>query len=164
MTSFKYTWIYLAYFVIMVIGPGVCSDGSNKKRSRFLRFPRIDLRIARRRWSFCFLGFPVFPHSAFAMATMIQFFMFSLYGMGWNTIGGYGGQVDLGKAQYVGIGAYTTTVVLLRWDIPFWFSMPIGTGLSVGWSFIIGYPALQAQRPLLRHRHHRHVPGAQGYL
>ena len=44
------------------------------------------------------------------MATMIQFFMFSLYGMGWNTIGGYGGQVDLGKAQYVGIGAYTTVV------------------------------------------------------
>jgi len=51
------------------------------------------------------------------MATMIQFLMFSIYGMGWNTIGGYGGQVDLGKAQYV-----------------------IGVCLSVGWSFIIGYP------------------------
>ena len=71
---------------------------------------------------------------------MIQFFIFSLYGMGWNTIGGYGGQVDLGKAQYVGIGAYTTAVLLIRWDIPFWFSMPIGVVLSVGWSFIIGYP------------------------
>ena len=76
-----------------------------------------------------FLIFPLFPHSAFAMATMIQFFIFSLYGMGWNTIGGYGGQVDLGKAQYVGIGAYTTAVLLIRWDIPFWFSMPIGVAL-----------------------------------
>ncbi len=46
------------------------------------------------------LVFPVLPHSSFAMATMIQFLMFSVYGMGWNTIGGYGGQVDLGKAQY----------------------------------------------------------------
>jgi branched-chain amino acid transport system permease protein len=71
---------------------------------------------------------------------MIQFLMFSIYGMGWNTIGGYGGQVDLGKAQYVGIGAYTTAVMLIRWDIPFWVSMPIGMALSVGWSFIIGYP------------------------
>ena len=82
----------------------------------------------------------LFPHSAFAMATMIQFLMFSVYGMGWNTIGGYGGQVDLGKAQYVGIGAYTTAVMLIRWDVPFWVSMPIGMCFAVIWSFIIGYP------------------------
>ena len=102
-------------------------------------FPRIDLIVAGSVAVFLLI-FPLFPHSAFAMATMIQFFMFSLYGMGWNTIGGYGGQVDLGKAQYVGIGAYTTSVMLIRWDIPFWVSMPIGVCLAVSWSFIIGYP------------------------
>ena len=105
----------------------------------FSDFPRIDLIVAGIVALFLLL-FPLFPHSAFAMATMIQFFMFSLYGMGWNTIGGYGGQVDLGKAQYVGIGAYTTALLLIRWDIPFWFSMPIGVCLAVAWSFIIGYP------------------------
>jgi len=105
----------------------------------FSDLPRIDLVIAGA-LGLSFLIFPVFPHSSFTMATMIQFFMFSIYGMGWNTIGGYGGQVDLGKAQYVGIGAYTTAVMLIRWDIPFWFSMPVGMGLAVLWSFIIGYP------------------------
>jgi branched-chain amino acid transport system permease protein len=105
----------------------------------FSDFPRIDLMIAAA-VLILLLTFPLTPHSSFAMATMIQFLMFSLYGMGWNTIGGYGGQVDLGKAQYVGIGAYTTAVLLIRWDIPFWISMPIGVCLSVGWSFIIGYP------------------------
>lgn len=105
----------------------------------FSDFPRIDLIIASVIVLLLAL-FPVFPHSNFALATMIQFFIFSLYGMGWNTIGGYGGQVDLGKAQYVGIGAYTTAVMLIRWDIPFWVSMPIGVCLAVGWSFIIGYP------------------------
>ncbi len=101
--------------------------------------PRLDLAIAAAVALFLLI-FPLLPLSAFALATMIQFFIFSLYGMGWNTIGGYGGQVDLGKAQYVGIGAYTTAILLIRWDIPFWFSMPIGVALSVGWSFIIGYP------------------------
>ena len=105
----------------------------------FSDFPRLDLGIAGAVALF-FVIFPLFPHSSFTMATMIQFFMFSIYGMGWNTIGGYGGQVDLGKAQYVGIGAYTTAVMLIRWDIPFWFSMPVGMGLAVLWSFIIGYP------------------------
>jgi len=105
----------------------------------FSDFPRLDITVAGAVSVFLLL-FPVFPHSAFAMATMIQFLMFSLYGMGWNTIGGYGGQVDLGKAQYVGIGAFTTTVMLIRWDIPFWFSMPIGVCFSVMWSFMLGYP------------------------
>ena len=105
----------------------------------FSDFPRIDLTIAAVVALFL-LTFPAFPHSSFAMSTMIQFLMFSLYGMGWNTIGGYGGQVDLGKAQYVGIGAYTTAVMLIRWDIPFWVSMPIGMCFAVIWSFIIGYP------------------------
>jgi branched-chain amino acid transport system permease protein len=110
-----------------------------KNAVNFSDFPRIDRLVAGA--VFCFLAaYPIFPHSAFAMATMIQFFIFSLYGMGWNTIGGYGGQVDLGEAQYVGIGAYTTMVCLLRWDIPFWVSMPIGAVLSIAWSFIIGYP------------------------
>lgn len=105
----------------------------------FSDFPRLDMTIAGLVAVFL-LTFPLFPHSAFAMVTMIQFLMFSIYGMGWNTIGGYGGQVDLGKAQYVGIGAFTTAVMLVRWNVPFWVSMPIGVCFAVGWSFIIGYP------------------------
>jgi branched-chain amino acid transport system permease protein len=105
----------------------------------FSDFPRIDMTIVGIAAVF-FLVFPLFPHSSFAMATMIQFFMFSVYGMGWNTIGGYGGQVDLGKAQYVGIGAFTTSVMLIRWDIPFWFSMPVGVFFAVAWSFMLGFP------------------------
>jgi branched-chain amino acid transport system permease protein len=105
----------------------------------FSDFPRTDLYVVAVAALFL-LVFPLFPHSSFAMATMIQFLMFSIYGMGWNTIGGYGGQVDLGKAQYVGIGAYTTAVMLVRWDIPFWISMPIGMAVAVCWSFVLGYP------------------------
>ncbi len=105
----------------------------------FSDLPKSELGIAVVVLAFL-VGFPSMPHSSFAMATMIQFLMFSLYGMGWNIIGGYGGQVDLGKAQYVGIGAYTTAVMMIRWDVPFWFSMPVGMGFAVGWSFIIGYP------------------------
>ena len=115
-----------------------------KTAVNFSDFPRSDLTVVGA-VAVGLVSFPLFPHSSFAMTTMIQFLMFSLYGMGWNTIGGYGGQVDLGKAQYVGIGAYTTAVLLIRWDIPFWVSMPIGVVLAVGWSFIIGYPLFRLQ-------------------
>ncbi|RJX35165.1 MAG: branched-chain amino acid ABC transporter permease [Desulfarculus sp.] len=105
----------------------------------FTDLPRGEMIIAALALLFLLL-FPVLPHSSFAMATMIQFLMFSLYGMGWNLIGGYGGQVDLGKAQYVGIGAYTTALLMIRLDVPFWYSLPVGLALAVIWSFIIGYP------------------------
>jgi branched-chain amino acid transport system permease protein len=104
----------------------------------FSDFPRSDLLIAGLAAS-ALLIFPAFPHSSFAMSTIIQFLMFSLYSMGWNTIGGFGGQVDLGLAQYLGIGAYTTAVMMIRWNTPFWVSMPVGVCLAMSWSAVVGY-------------------------
>ena len=104
----------------------------------FSDLPGLDLTIAGLVLS-ALLVFPIFPHSSYAMSTVIQFFMFALYGMGWNTIGGYGGQVDLGLAQYLGIGAYTTAVSMIRWNTPFWVSMPIGVVIAIGWCFVVGY-------------------------
>jgi len=83
---------------------------------------------------------PMIVRSGFAIAVLIQFLFFALLGMAWNIIGGYGGQVALGMAQYLGIGAYTTALFLKWWDIPFWVSMPIGVVFAVIWSLIIGYP------------------------
>jgi len=72
--------------------------------------------------------------------------MFSIYGMGWNTIGGYGGQVDLGKAQYVGIGAYTTAVMLIRWDIP--------SGCPCRWEWVFRSFVLHHRLPSFRLKGH----------
>ncbi len=110
-----------------------------KNAFTFSDLPRSELIVAGLAMAAIAL-FPVFPHSSFAMVTMIQFLMYSLLGMGWNTIGGYGGQVDLGQAQFLGIGAYTTAVMLIRWNTSFWISAPIGVVVAICWSFVIGYP------------------------
>jgi branched-chain amino acid transport system permease protein len=91
-------------------------------------------------FSLFLLLFPWLGSGSFVKAVMIQFLLFSLFGMGWNTIGGYGGQVELGKAQYVGIGAYTVALLMVWWKVPYWVSMPIGVCIAIGYSFIIGYP------------------------
>ena len=84
--------------------------------------------------------FPWLGAGSFTKVVLIQFLLFSIFGMGWNTIGGYGGQVELGKAQYVGIGAYSVALMMVWWSIPFWVSMPVGILLAIGYSLIIGYP------------------------
>ena len=87
---------------------------------------------------FC-LVFPWATKGSFAQAVMIQFLIFCLYGLGWNLIGGYGGQVALGQAKNVGMSAYTVALFMVWWDVPFWFSTPVGVIIATVESFILGY-------------------------
>jgi len=113
--------------------------GALREAFDFSDFPLVE-RVVFGVFCAFLLAFPWLGVDSFGMAVMIQFLLFSLFGMGWNTIGGYGGQVELGKAQYVGIGAYTVAVLMVRWDVPYWVSMPLGVLIALGYSFLIGYP------------------------
>lgn len=85
------------------------------------------------------LAFPWIVKGSFARAVMIQFLIFCLYGLGWNLIGGYGGQVALGQAKNVGMSAYTVALLMVWWNVPFWLSTPLGIIVATVESFILGY-------------------------
>jgi branched-chain amino acid transport system permease protein len=84
--------------------------------------------------------FPWIVTSAYGRAVMIKFLLFALFGLGWNLIGGYGGQVDLGQAKNVGFGAYATALMIVWWKIPFWVTIPVGVFFAVLESFAVAYP------------------------
>lgn len=84
--------------------------------------------------------FPWIVTSAYGRAVMIKFLLFALFGLGWNLIGGYGGQVDLGQAKNVGFGAYATALMIVWWKIPFWVTLPVGMFFAVLESFVVAYP------------------------
>jgi branched-chain amino acid transport system permease protein len=84
--------------------------------------------------------FPWIVTSAYGRAVMIKFLLFALFGLGWNLIGGYGGQVDLGQAKNVGFGAYATALMIVWWKIPFWVTIPVGMFFAVLESFAVAYP------------------------
>jgi len=86
------------------------------------------------------LAFPWMVTSAYGKAVMIKFLLFALFGLGWNLIGGYGGQVDLGQAKNVGFGAYTTGIMMLWWKVPFWFTIIPGMIFAAAESFAVAYP------------------------
>ncbi len=62
--------------------------------SDFSKAERIGLVI----FSVFLISFPWLGAGSFVKAVMIQFLLFSLFGMGWNTIGGYGGSGRAGRA------------------------------------------------------------------
>jgi branched-chain amino acid transport system permease protein len=89
------------------------------------------------------LLFPVFVTAPFPRRIMILIFLFAMLGQAWNILGGYAGQVSLGHAAFFGIGAYTSTILLIRLGITPWIGMISGGLIAVILSQIIGYPSFR---------------------
>ncbi len=64
----------------------------------------------------------------------------------WNVLGGFAGQVSIGYAAFVGIGAYTTALLSLRGADPY-ATLPLAGLLAALFSVLIGYPAFRLRGP-----------------
>jgi branched-chain amino acid transport system permease protein len=58
----------------------------------------------------------------------------------WNIIGGMGGQFDLAAGAYLGLGAFTSGTLLIRWNITPWIGMIAGGSVAAAFALVVGYP------------------------
>ena len=95
---------------------------------------------------------PFFAESAFIVAIMphgltgsallnvfLLIFLFGYWGQCWNILGGYAGQLSLGHAAYVGVGAYTSTLLFVNFGVSPWIGMLAGAGLAGLFGLVIGF-------------------------
>lgn len=72
--------------------------------------------------------------------TVILVLMAAQVGVAWNIVGGYAGQVSLGHAAFYGLGAYTSTLLLVKFGVNPWLGVLAGgvvsalLSLAFGWS------------------------------
>jgi branched-chain amino acid transport system permease protein len=62
----------------------------------------------------------------YAVDIMIRTFLWAGLALAWNIAGGYAGLISFGHAAFFGIGAYTSTILLLSYDVSPWFSIVAG--------------------------------------
>jgi branched-chain amino acid transport system permease protein len=86
---------------------------------------------------------PALITQSFYLHILILVFLYALLGGAWNILGGYAGQVSLGHALYFGIGAYSSTMLMLEAGLSPWIGMLVGMFLSVAVSAILGYPCFR---------------------
>src|SRR4029077_5056816 len=60
-------------------------------------------------------------------------------GASWNILGGYAGQFSFGHAAFFGIGAYTSTLLLLQVRLTPWLGMLAGGALAAAFGLLAGY-------------------------
>ncbi len=60
-----------------------------------------------------------------------------------NLVTGCAGQLSLGHAAFMGIGAYTAAIVTLSWDVPFVFALMSGSVSAAFFGLLLGLPTLR---------------------
>jgi len=61
----------------------------------------------------------------------------------WNLVGGFAGQLSLGHAAFIGIGAYTSTALYLHFGLSPWIGMFVGGAFAVVAAITVFYPCLR---------------------
>src|SRR5690606_6226721 len=69
--------------------------------------------------------------------------VWACFGLSWNIFSGYTGLVSFGHASFFGIGAYTTALGQIHFDLSPWFLIPLA-GVLVGLAgLLIGLPTFR---------------------
>lgn len=86
--------------------------------------------------------FPLFI-SDYWQYTLIIAFYYSILAASWNLLGGYTGQFSLGHHAFAMIGAYTSSLLIVKAGAPFWVSIPVAILLTMLLSSLLGVICLR---------------------
>jgi branched-chain amino acid transport system permease protein len=86
--------------------------------------------------------FPFFAGNyALSVATLILYFAYT--GQAWNVMMGFAGQLSLGHALYVGVGAYAAGALFFYYGIGPWAGLWLAMALCVAFGLVIGFLAFR---------------------
>jgi branched-chain amino acid transport system permease protein len=90
-----------------------------------------------------FVSIPWFFPSAYYYRIGALVFIFALAVAGLNLLMGFAGQVSLGHAGFLGIGAYSVAIGPAHFGVPSWLCLFAGAALSAAVAFCVGRPILR---------------------
>ena len=93
------------------------------------------------------VALPLVVANRFAIDIAIRVLLFAFIGVAWNLMGGYAKQLSLGHAAYFGLGAYTSTILLIRFDVSPWVGMLAGGVVAMLASLPIGALCFRLRGP-----------------
>jgi branched-chain amino acid transport system permease protein len=82
--------------------------------------------------------------SAEYYTSILNLIMIAVVGaLGLNILVGYTGQISIGHAAFMSVGAYTAANLAVRLDLPFWITLPAGGFMAAAIGAVVGIPSLR---------------------
>ncbi|MGB4325497.1 MAG: branched-chain amino acid ABC transporter permease [Candidatus Nanopelagicales bacterium] len=69
----------------------------------------------------------------------IRILIFAMLGLSWNIMSGFGGMFSFGHAAYFGLGAYTSSILLVNFGISPWIGMAAGMVVAAIYGVLVGW-------------------------
>lgn len=106
-----------------------------------IRQDRIGFWVAM---AFLFLAVPMIANQYWLQAILTPVLIFSLAALGLNILTGYAGQLSLGSAAFMAVGAFGTYNFMLRIDgMPFLVALVLGGLCAAAVGILFGLPSLR---------------------
>jgi branched-chain amino acid transport system permease protein len=83
------------------------------------------------------LALPLFA-GRYVVSVLVLVFLFAYLGQAWNIMMGFAGQLSLGHALYVGLGAYAAAALYVHFGVPPTLGVFAGMALAVAVGCVIG--------------------------
>ncbi len=90
----------------------------------------------------CVLPFLVSSYRTFQLTSALTY---AIALLGLNILTGYNGQISLGHGAFYAIGAYVAAILMDRFDVPYWATIPAAGGVCLAVGFLFGLPALRLE-------------------
>jgi len=81
---------------------------------------------------------PLAVSKDYILSIFINIFLFAYLSQSWNILGGYTGYLSLGHTVFFGIGAYTSSLLFVNYNLNPWIGMVIGAILSGLMGLLVG--------------------------
>ena len=75
--------------------------------------------------------------------TLVLVYAIALLGL--NMLTGYNGQISLGHGAFYAIGAYTAAILMDKFGVPYWLTLPVAGAVCAVAGFLFGLPALRLE-------------------
>lgn len=79
----------------------------------------------------------------FELRMMTVIFLYAVLGQGWNVLGGYAGQTSIGHGLFFGVGAYASTLLVMKLGGSPWLGMLAAGALAAGVGVALGIPCFR---------------------
>jgi branched-chain amino acid transport system permease protein len=90
----------------------------------------------------CALPFLVSNYRVFQL-TLVMVYAIALLGL--NMLTGYNGQISLGHGAFYAIGAYCAAILMDKYGVPYWATIPAAGLVCLVAGFLFGLPALRLE-------------------